>query len=113
MCSANHACICSRKTSESSKRQSTRETVFPSSVSRRGASSLRVTVGAKPIGFRTVSLSFIPMGPSLQGEVTPSPGPLPQLVQVSRRDDRLPDYDRGVGERPHASRQVTQRRPQL
>src|SRR5215472_10233032 len=59
MCSANHACTCPRKTSESSKRQSTRYTVFPSSMSSRGASSLRVTLGGKPTGFRTVSFFAI------------------------------------------------------
>src|SRR5437870_5733751 len=67
------------------------------------------TAGAQLIGFRTVSLSFIPMGPPSKVRLLQVPDRLPQLVQVSRRDDRLPDYDRGVGERPH----LPQRRPQL
>src|SRR5215470_12964585 len=61
MCSANHACIWPRKTSESSKRQSTRYTVLPLSVSSREASFLPTTWGGKPRGFRTVILSVAAM----------------------------------------------------
>src|SRR5262245_38690609 len=76
MASANHACICFRKMSESSKRQSTRYTVLPSSVASRGASSLRVTFGGKPSGFRTVIVSAmrpllarVPSGTLLEEQV--------------------------------------------
>jgi hypothetical protein len=64
MRSANQACICLRKISESSKRQSTRYKVLPSSVSRRGASALRLTFGAKPTGFRVTIFSCAPTGSS-------------------------------------------------
>src|ERR1700730_4114640 len=72
MWSANQACICLRKRSESSNRQSIRYTVLPLRVSSRGANALRVTLGAKPTGFRTVIFSFALMVPPLdQGSSRP------------------------------------------
>src|ERR1051325_4617383 len=55
--SSNQPCICFRNTSESSKRQSTRGTGLPSRGSPRGANGFGVTLGGKPIGFRTVIFS--------------------------------------------------------
>src|SRR6266545_1638202 len=56
--------------SESSNRQSTRYTVLPSSVSRRGAGGLRITFGGNPTGLRTLSLG---MGAILLLLITGSP----------------------------------------
>src|SRR5687767_7073505 len=56
---SNQPCICLRKMSESSKRQSTRATRLPSSVLMRGAMGLAVTLGGKPVGLRTVRLVIL------------------------------------------------------
>src|SRR5262249_60380955 len=54
MCWPNHACICFKKRSESSKRQSTRYTGRPFSVGSRGARGLAGGFGREPVGSRRV-----------------------------------------------------------
>src|SRR5215472_14213482 len=93
MRSANHPCICLRKMSESSKRQSTRYTVLPSRVSSRGARGLRVTLGAKPSGFNVVILPFVVIvALPCSGCDAPRTIPLPALGRVratAHRHQRL------------------------